>query len=276
MHLFYMDESGCTGALPNFTSNIQPLIVVAGIILEESQLHSLTIDYLNLKRRFFPGKLPVTAEFLQWVLVEVKGSEIRKYARSSNHRKRSHAYSFLEEFLKLLEKYAIKIIGRLWVKGIGQPFDGKAVYTSSVQHICKYFNHYITTSNIAGFIIADSRNPSLNATVSHSIFTMKFKTLGDAIPRIMEMPSFGHSQNHVGIQIADLLCSALLFPMATCTYCLGHVHNIHVHAEHIGLKRSFGPCLRSLQYLYFDGVKWQGGITVSDIIGKKSSAAMFC
>ncbi|HEY4760078.1 MAG TPA: DUF3800 domain-containing protein [Thermoguttaceae bacterium] len=271
-----MDESGCTGVLPTSTSNIQPIIVIAGIILEESQLHSLTIDYLNLKRRFFPGKLPVTSEFLQWVLVEIKGNEIRKYARSSIHRERSHTYSFLDEFLKLLEKYAIKIIGRLWVKGIAQPFDGKAVYTSSVQHICKYFNHYITTVNSTGFIIADSRDPALNVNVAHSIFTMKFKSSGDAIPQIIEMPSFGHSQNHVGIQIADLLCSALLFPMATCTYCLGYVHNIHVHAEHIGLKRSFGARLRSLQYMYFDEVKWQGGVTVSDIIGKKSAAAMFC
>ena len=70
---------------------------------------------------------------------------------------------------------------------------------------------------------------------------MKFKAAGDAFPRLLEMPTFGHSQNHVGIQIADLLCSAFLFPMATCTFCLGHVTSPHVHASHIGLRKKFGP-----------------------------------
>ena len=96
MHICYMDESGCTGILPNHQSTIcflicstrvsrrcdvtpiQPVLVLAAVIVDESRLHKLTIDYLNLKQRFFPGKLPVTAEFLQWILAEVKGSEIRK------------------------------------------------------------------------------------------------------------------------------------------------------------------------------------------------------
>jgi hypothetical protein len=40
------------------------------------------------------------------------------------------------------------------------------------------------------------------------------------------MPLFGHSDNHAGIQAADLLCSAFLFPMATYMYCLGHIKTI--------------------------------------------------
>jgi hypothetical protein len=136
-----MDESGCTGTLPSATSSIPPVLVLAAVIVDESRLHDLTIDYLNLKRRFFPGELPVTAEFLQWILAEIKGSEVRKRARSSSHRERSHAYSFLDEFLKLIEIHGIKIIGRVWVKEIGVPFIGRSVYTSSVQHVCTYFNH---------------------------------------------------------------------------------------------------------------------------------------
>jgi hypothetical protein len=276
MYLCYMDESGCTGALPSATSPIQPILAVTGIIVDESRLHHITIDYLNLKQRFFPGKLPVTAEFLQWVLVEIKGSEVRKQVRSSSHRKRSPAFLFLDEFIKLLESYAIKIIGRIWAKGIGQPFNGRSVYTSSVQHICNYFNHFLSVNNHNGFIISDSRNPTLNSNVSHSIFTAKFKASGDAFPCLIEMPSFGHSENHVGIQMADLLCSGLLFPLATCSYCLGHVFSVHVQASHIGLKRRFGARLRELQYVYHNQAgKLTGGITVSDAIGKKSPAAMF-
>ena len=36
----------------------------------------------------------------------------------------------------------------------------------------------------------------------------------DAYDRLMEMPMFGHSDNHAGIQAADMICSAFLFPMA--------------------------------------------------------------
>jgi hypothetical protein len=158
MHICYLDESGCTGALPIATSPIQPVLVLAAVIVDESRLHALTIDYLNLKQRFFPGKLPVTAEFLEWVLAEIKGSEIRKRSRSTSHRNRSHAYSFLNEFLSLIERHAVKIIGRVWVKGIGKPFLGRSVYTSSVQSICKYFNHFLATKNSPGFLIADSRD----------------------------------------------------------------------------------------------------------------------
>jgi hypothetical protein len=272
-----MDESGCTGALPSATSPIQPILAIAGVIVDEVSLHELTIKYLNLKQRFFPGKLSITAEFLEWILVEIKGSEIRKQARSISHRKRSNAFMFLDKFITLLESHQIKIIGRIWIKGIGQPFNGRSVYTSSVQHICKYFNNYLDRKNRRGFIISDSRNPTLNSNVSHSIFTAKFKTSGDAFPCLIEMPSFGHSENHVGLQLADLLCSGLLFPLAACSYCLGHVFSVHVQASHIGLKRHFGARLRALQYVYRDQTdKLTGGITVSDAIGKKSAAAMFC
>jgi hypothetical protein len=275
MYICYMDESGCTGVLPSATSPIQPVLVLAAVIVDESRLHALTIDYLNLKQRFFPGKLPVTAEFLQWILAEVKGSEIRKRARSPNHRSRSHAYAFLDGFVGLLEQHAIRIIGRVWVKGIGKPFVGRSVYTSSVQHVCTYFDHFLATENDVGFLIADSRDPALNANVSHSIFTMKFKAAGDAFPRLVEMPSFGHSENHVGIQMADILCSAFLFPMATCTYCLGHVASTHVQPSHVGLKRRFGARLRTLQYLYRETGRWKGGITVSDALAQKSAAVLF-
>ena len=178
--------------------------------------------------------------------------------------------------MSLLEKHAIQIIGRVWVKGIGKPFVGRSVYTSSVQHVCTYFNHFLATTKGVGFLIADSRDPALNANVSHSIFTMKFKAAGDAFPQLVEMPSFGHSENHVGIQMADILCSAFLFPMATCTYCLGHVTCTHVQTSHIGLKRRFGARLRAIQYLYQEAGKWKGGITVSDPLGQKSAAALFC
>ncbi len=78
-------------------------------------------------------------------------------------------------------------------------------------------------------MVIDSSAPKLNSAMAHSIFTQKFKATGDSYGRMLEMPTFGHSENHVGLQLADLLASGLLFPMASHCYCTGHVQNVHVH-----------------------------------------------
>ena len=52
------------------------------------------------------------------------------------------------------------------------------------------------------------------------------------------MPVFAHNQNHAGIQIADLVCSALLFPMATTRYCLGVAQAVSaISATFVGIDR---------------------------------------
>ena len=60
---------------------------------------------------------------------------------------------------------------------------------------------------------------------------------GDQYPHVLEMPTYGHSENHVGLQLADVICSALLFPMAVSAYCVGTVTNLHVLPEYGELRR---------------------------------------
>ena len=87
---------------------------------------------------------------------------------------------------------------------------------------------------------------------------------------------FGHSVNHVGIQIADLIASALLFPMATYRYCLGHVQNVHVDSNFGHLTQRYGARLGALQYRYRDsGGRMRGGITVDDRVGHQSGGLLF-
>jgi hypothetical protein len=127
-----------------------------------------------------------------------------------------------------------------------------------------------------GLVVADSRTPALNTSVAHSVFTQKFKLAGDEYEHILEMPTFGHSDNHAGIQIADLLASALLFPMATNAFCLGHVGGVHVHNDFELLRHRFGPRLSRLQYRYLDGARrYRGGITVDDRISHSSGGRLF-
>ena len=276
VHICYIDEAGCTGKLPSATSPIQPIFVIGGIILDQSRIISTTLEYINLKRRFYPNIVPNKSQYLEYMLAEIKGSETRRRAISNARRQSRHALRFLDHFLHLLETQQAKIFCRLYVKGIGAEFYGKAVYTAAMQSLCQTFQNFLEDQGSTGILIADSRNKRLNTIVSHSIFTQKFKVSGDRFNRILELPTFGHSENHAGLQLADLLSSALLFPIAAVTYCFGHVTNVHVNLRHRVLRQQFGVRLKALQYRYEDhDGRWRGGITVADAIGRRSSALMF-
>jgi Protein of unknown function (DUF3800) len=90
------------------------------------------------------------------------------------------------------------------------------------------------------------------------------------------MPTFGHSDNHVGLQIADLLASTLIYPMATYAYCRGHVQNVHVDQNFGHLTARYGSRLRDLQYRFVDGEqRRRGGLVVDDKLGQRSGALLF-
>ena len=90
------------------------------------------------------------------------------------------------------------------------------------------------------------------------------------------MPVFGHSQNHAGLQLADLLASALLFPMATYCYCSVHVQNVHVDAGFGDLVTRYGERLKAMQHRYHDDRGRRiGGLTVSDPVGRSPGGILF-
>jgi Protein of unknown function (DUF3800) len=274
----YVDESGDTRSLATSTSSVPPVCVILGIVFDQASLHGLTNEFITLKRAMYPS-LPIATSLhrLTWVLPEIKGADLRRALRTdAPARNRRHAIHFLDRLLTLLEDYQAKIFGRLWVKGIRQTCNGVALYGSSMQAICAYFQRYLHERDQLGFVVADSRTPTDNAAMSHSIFTQKFKVDGDEYDRILEMPMFGHSQNHVGIQIADLIGSALLFPMATYRYCTGHVESVHVDPNFGHLVARYGARLSALQFRYVDeDARRRGGITVDDRLGQRSGHYLF-
>jgi hypothetical protein len=278
MQICYVDESGDTRDLDTATSPIAPVCVILGVVFDQAVLHGLTSEFITLKRNAFPN-LPVHPKHLRlaWVLPEIKGADLRRAMRTGEPRRnRRHTIYFLDRFMQLLEDYQAKIFGRVWVKEVGGTCNGQAVFGSSMQALCGYFQQYLEEQDQLGFVIADSRTPTENAAVSMSIFTQKYKVEGDGYDRVLEMPTFGHSQNHVGIQIADLLGSALVFPMATAAYCLGTVQNIHVDPNFGRLIERYGSRLSALQFRYRDeNNKRCGGLTVNDRIGQKHSGFLF-
>lgn len=249
-------------------------MVLVGLVLDHTHLHTFTLDFLNLKERFFPAFM-AGCRPLGMILKEIKGSDVRKSIRS-RRRERRQAVGFLDSILELLERHDVKLVGRVLIKRVAQPINEINAYTSYMQAICTCFHRLLESKDSHGLIIADSRLPHQNEIVSHSIFTQKFKRAGDDHSRILEMPTFGHSVNHAGLQVADIIASALLFPMAAHAFSLGHVSNVHVNPNFGLLRARYGERIKALQFRYQDSDgRWRGGITVSDQINQRSGGSMF-
>ena len=183
---------------------------------------------------------------------------------------------FMGEILKLAAECDAKIVGRVWVKGIGEPINSTSIYTYSIQAIYTDFQNYLTQEGDVGFVVADSRVKHLNTTVAHSVFTQKFKGTGDAYDRIIELPAFSHSDNHAGLQMADAICSAITTPLAVHTYCAGHVTNVHVRPGYEAVKAKFTAPLRKLQHRYTEASgRTRGGLIVADGIGHRPGGLLF-
>ena len=143
MQFCYVDEAGCTGVLPSASSDIQPVLVVAGVVVPQETLAELTREFIHLKREFFPANRPRGSSHLDWISVEVKGSELRRLVAGSSRNRRRHAIGFLDKTVALLERHHCRLKGRVWVKGIAAPFNGRSVYTSSIQYIHEWFNAWL-------------------------------------------------------------------------------------------------------------------------------------
>ncbi|MDR3300881.1 MAG: DUF3800 domain-containing protein [Candidatus Accumulibacter sp.] len=276
MYVCYVDEAGCTGALPGPGSAVQPVFTIAGLMVRQDQIAGMTNELIQLKKRFYPNLLPSNSRYHDWMNAEIKGSEIRKLARSSARNNRRFAYSVIHEVLQVIASHDGKIVGRVFIKQFGQSFNGTAVYSSSVQRICADFQNLLATQNARGLVIADSRNKAKNANISHSIFTQWYSANGNPYPNLIEVPSFGHSDNHAGLQLCDMICSALLFPIAAELCCLSHMTDLtHCHAQHSTLRTRYGQTLRNLQYRYSVNTVWLGGIHLSDPLSNRHSADLF-
>src|SRR5262249_1031170 len=166
MFICYIDEAGCTGVLPAAVSDIQPVFVLGGIVVDQTRLQKLTLGFLDLKRRYFPGgrlrntTTPISR--LDWPLREIKAADARRMLADVTKLRRS-AISFLTDLLDLLRAEQVRFLGKVLVKGINRPINGRALYTYALQDVCATFQNYLSTQvNDEGFIIADSRNKEQN------------------------------------------------------------------------------------------------------------------
>jgi hypothetical protein len=149
------------------------------------------------------------------------------------------------------------------------------VSASAIQDIARHFQHLLSATADDGFMLLDSRMHNQNREVSHSVFTMKHRLAGDPLLHIVESPVFGASDNHTGLQLANLLAGDFLFPMACMTYCQGSTSR-HMSPRYLKIGERYGERLRRLQHLYSDTAgRTRGGVVVSDRRAKRSSRDLF-
>ena len=272
MFFCYIDESGGFEA-PNQGQAATPLMVIAGLIVPSSAIAPLTDDLLALKRQFYPNQ---AGKHLDYLLYEIKGSDLRNRIRGSNRRKRMHARTVLDGVVSIAARHRCRLVGRIWIKKPSQGLDPASTYTFAVQDIARHFNHYLETRDSHGLVLCDSRDHRQDIRVAHSVFTLKHKASGDEMPRILESPLFGRSDNHAGLQLADLIASGLLFPMAARAYCATQSTKHHAHPRLDLLRQRYAAPLKQIRYTYRDGTgKIFGGVTVSDPHGKQPSSLLF-
>lgn len=98
--------------------------------------------------------------YLDCIKKEIKGADLRKQIRKSRNQSR-HALGFLNEVLRLLEKYNARIMGRIWIKGIGTPLNGKKIYAYTMQQMATHFQHFLDCRDENGILIADFRDAAI-------------------------------------------------------------------------------------------------------------------
>lgn len=262
----YIDEAGCTGVLPTATSSIQPVLAITALFVNHAEIRQLTKDFIALKMKFFPGMFAKINHDLDALMIEIKGAEIKKVLRRGDIKKVQHHQKFLDAIFALLEDRNVRLVSRIWIKGIGQRFDGRAIYTTTTQHIAAMFQNHLSSTGDHGVMIADFRVPQSNAYIAHSVFTQKHKqgVRGDAFPSLVETATFGISDNHAGLQLADLITSAVIYPIATNVYCTGIVKNCHVDPMDTTIRRRYKKRLKRLQFTTSRQGKNLFGITVND------------
>ncbi len=272
MHICFLDESGDSSTLSAYNDAKQAALIIGGLFVDAKSLAALTADFMNLKRLFFPNEL-ANAKNFDALLIEIKGSDditrvVRKRGAQSPAGKR--ALLFLDSLLDLCIRHQVRLVGRAWIKEINQPMIDKSVYTVSAQSIAERFQEFLIQQQSQGVIIADNRDPKRNRYVAHSVFTQMHKKSGSAYPRLQETVVFGISDNHAGLQIADLITSAALLPLVSRNFLIGRFRNAHTHPSMHIIAQRVERKIKKLEFSYRHQYGMCRGLTVSDPLDKKA------
>ena len=210
----FIDESGCPGPLPTISSAVQPILVIAGIALDTSAITTVTRQFARLVQRYRHGESRPNDICTDLLGELIKGAEVRKAFRTDPAAAERREFPFIDSVLTLLRTHEAKLYGTVIVKAAGEEFDGRRAYSQALSTIAKEFHRTLEAAETQGTAIADFRESKLNGRVSTDLMEAKLGPAGDQLPRLLYPPTFGNSEVHAPLQLVDLVCSAMLWPIA--------------------------------------------------------------
>lgn len=275
MHICFVDESGSAETLTTANSASTPVFTLVGLVVPGDQLRHLNWKYLQLKKTFNTSLAGV--QLSELIQTEVKGADLRADIRRGPRNRGRRATGFLDKTVRLLEEHECRIIGRVIVKDPGVQLNDVTMYSSASSWLCHAFHRYLDERASDGLVLMDSRTKVKNTPSSVGMATQMFKTGGSTIPRLAEVPVFGHSDSHIALQIADVVASAIVFPSACAAFAMQHSWNHHAHNSYPAVRLQFGRRLQKLQYRYLDATsgQWRGGMFVTGPQGSLPAQKLF-
>jgi hypothetical protein len=274
MLLCYIDEAGNEQVLDPMKPDAPPVLVIAGLVVPETAVKDLAWGFLKLKQRYLPRQVG-GQQLSALIATEIKGSNLRADIRSGSHRRTSWALGVLDRTMHLLEANRCALVSRVWVKREGRGLTPSAYYMS-VAGIAEDFHHRLQACERPGMMILDARTKVKNTPNALGVTTRKFRSGGDPLPRLVESPVFGHSDSHLGLQVVDIIASALIFPLACLAYCDNMSWNTHCHVNYQRIQQRYAERLHRLECreVIADGSR-VGGVRVHDLRGHRASIEIF-
>jgi len=216
MHICYIDEAGCPGYLPANNTEIQPVLIIAGLALPKEALDSISRQFIKIKQQYLYGETRPNSRH-QDALNELKGADLRKAIREGNKSIASKAHKLAQQLLDTLIAHGAELYGQVIIKVPDDKFNGTQLYAEAMMRIAKSYHQLLDKELSNGLIVADFRGSEINSKVAQPISLAMWEQK-NTFPRFELPPTFGNSNSHVGLQIADIIISSLLMPLALAKF----------------------------------------------------------
>jgi hypothetical protein len=214
MFLIYADESGSSDPHSEpLVVGQTPIFVLASLALHADLWRNVDRSYLELKKQFFSREIGKGRP----ELFEIKGSQLVRPGNKNNRR----THTFVRRVMELCSNNHMIAFAVGFKKNPLRPTSKTSMYTMALQYLVERFHGFLEetekgltpeheTQHAQGIIVADSRmrNLDLNVATSHLSFIFGH-AVGQTCTRVIEAPTFTHSELSVGVQLTDILAACL-------------------------------------------------------------------
>jgi Protein of unknown function (DUF3800) len=251
LRTLYVDEAGNAARFSHAGSpSASPVFVVAGVTLAPGQLCTAKERLLIARRRAFGA--PRTRSLVENLYDnEVKAAVLRAGMNGTGSRlHQRRCWEYVEDSVSILEDLRARVFAHVWLKTPGSWLDESGAYRTSLQHFATGFSHRLAADDNCGAMLLDARSPKKDSSAQRAIVDLKYScepdSVTDRLIGLTEVASVGDSKNFVGLQLADLVASALLFPMA----CVAFRTELGIYkspAQFQEAQKTYGERLAALQ-----------------------------